>query len=165
MEWVRERMSEVSMVLAMQPMYEQAVSMAGSMRQQAEQYRGQPGFDDAAIQQMLQNADETERTAREQMNGSRSASRNIEVMRRARPNVTNHMWAAVALAGGAGGLLGLTGLGDPSDTTAVRQMNEWRRIYTDALANKVTPGMEASVAAGEARPRLEAQAEAQPASN
>jgi hypothetical protein len=71
------------------------------------------------------------------------------------------MWTAVALVGGPAGLLGLNGLADPNDTTAQRQLTEWRRIYTDALANKVTPGLEASVPAGEARPRLEAE----PASN
>lgn len=144
MEWVRERMGEVSAALAMRPMYEQALSGAASMREQANQYRGQPGFDDATIQQMLQNADETEKNAREQMNGSRSVSRNMEVLRRARPNVTDQMWTAVAFAGGSAGMLGLTGLNDPNDTTIVRQINEWRRVYTDALENKVTPGMEAA---------------------
>jgi hypothetical protein len=162
MEWVRERMAEVSMALAMQPMYEAAAQQARTMREQAQSYRGQPGFDDATIQQMLQSADEMEKGAREQMSGSAAIGRNLEILRQARPNVTSHMWTAVALVGGPGGLLGLTGLGDPADTTAVRQMNEWRRIYTDALANKVTPGLEASVPAGEAKPRLEAE---QPASN
>jgi hypothetical protein len=155
MEWVRERMAEVSMALALQPMMESAISGAASMRQQAESYRG---FDDASIQEMLKSADEIEKNAREGMaGGSGAVARNMEVLRRVRPNVTNHMWAAVALVGGPGGLLGLTGLGDPADTTSVRQMNEWRRIYTDALANQVTPGLEASVPPGEARPRLEAE--------
>ena len=162
MEWVRERMSEVSTAIAMRPMYEGAVSTAAAMRQQAEQYRSIPGFEEAQIQEMLRSADEAEKNAREQMNGSRAIGRNREVLRRARPNVTDHMWTAVAFAGGASGLAGLTGLSDPNDTTAVRMMNEWRRIYTDALGNKVTPGLEASVPAGEARPRLNAEA---PASN
>jgi len=155
MEWVRERMSEVSMALAMQPTYEAAAQQAVTLRQQAEQYRGQPGFDDAAIQQMLQSADAMEQTAREQMSTHRAVTRNLEVLRAARPNVTSHMWTAVALVGGPGGLLGLTGLADPNDSTAVRQMNEWRRIYTDALADQVTPGMEAGVSPGDARPRLD----------
>jgi ElaB/YqjD/DUF883 family membrane-anchored ribosome-binding protein len=161
MEWVRERMSEVSVALAMRPMHEMTISAADASRQLAAQYRSTPGFDEAQIQEMLRNADESEKNAREQMNGSRSVSRNMEVLRRARPNVTDHMWTAVAFAGGASGLLGLTGLADPNDTTAVRTMNEWRRIYTDALADKVTPGLEANVPAAEARPRLEAA----PASN
>ncbi len=163
LEWVRERMSEVSAALAMKPVYAQQISLAASMREQAQQYRGQPGFDEGQIQELLRSADETEKNAREQMSGgSRAIARNMEVLHRARPNVTDHMWTQVAFAGGAGGLLGLTGLSDPNDTTAVRTMNEWRRIYTDALANKVTPGLEANVPASEARPRLDAQA---PASN
>lgn len=155
MEWVRERMTEISVALMMQPMHEASLQMAQSLRQQAESYRGQPGFDDAQIQEMLKSADEMEKGAREQMSGAGGAvARNLAVLRRVRPNVTDHMWTAVSVAGGAGGLFGLTGLADPNDTTAVRQMNEWRRIYTDALANQVTPGMEASVPAGEARAKL-----------
>ena len=163
MEWVRERMAEVSTALAMKPMHEAQISMAASSRQQAQQYRGQAGFDEASIQEMLRNADQMEKDAREQMSGgSRALARNLEILHRARPNVTDHMWTWVALAGGASGLVGLSGLTDPNDTTAVRTMNEWRRIYTDALANQVTPGMEAAVPANEARPKLDAEA---PASN
>lgn len=155
MEWVRDRMTEVSAALMMQPIHESSLQMAQSLRQQAESYRGQPGFDDAAIRDMLASADEMEKSAREQMSGAGGAvGRNLEVLRRVRPNVTNHMWTAVALVGGQGGLLGLTGLADPNDTTAVRQMNEWRRVYTDALANQVTPGLEANVPAAEARVKL-----------
>ena len=160
MEWVRERMGEVAGYLAMRPMYQMAVDGAKSMREQAEQYRGQPGFDEATIQQMLQSADEMEREAAQQMNASRSVTANMEVLRRAKPNVTDHMWTAVAFAGGGAGLLGLTGLAEPGDTTAQRTLNEWRRIYTDALENKVTPGLEADRPAGEARPRLDAEAPA-----
>ncbi|HEX2206181.1 MAG TPA: hypothetical protein VHG93_00750 [Longimicrobium sp.] len=155
MEWVRERMGEVSGYLMMRPMYEASVSAAASMRQQAEQYRGQPGFDDAAINEMLANADEAEKQAREQMNAAGAVARNLEVLHRARPNVTDHMWGAVSVAGGIG-LLGLTGLSDPADTTANRQLNEFRQIFTDALANKVTPGMEADKKPNEARPQLSA---------
>lgn len=157
MEWVRERMGEVSGYLMMKPMYEGVASQAATMRQQAEQYRGQPGFDDATINEMLKNADEAEKQAQEQLNAAGAVSRNMEVLRRARPNVTDHMWGAVAIAGGVG-LLGLTGLSDPNDTTAVRQLTEWRQVFTDALANKVTPGMEASKQPGEARPQLSAPA-------
>jgi ElaB/YqjD/DUF883 family membrane-anchored ribosome-binding protein len=157
MEWVRERMAEVSGHLVMLPMYQNNIDMAVAMREQAEQYRGQAGFTDAQVQEMINSANETERQAREQMTAAGPVTRNLEVLRRAKPNVTNHMWGAVALAGGAGGLIGLHGLAQPNDTTATRQMNEWRRIYTDALANKVTPGLEANVPAAEAKPRLEEQ--------
>jgi hypothetical protein len=157
MEWVRERMGEVSGYLMMKPMYEAAASQAATMRQQAEQYRGQPGFDDASINEMLKSADETEKQAQEQLNAAGAVRRNMEVLHRVRPNVTDHMWAAVSLVGGVG-LLGLTGLSDPADTTAQRQLTEWRQVYTDALANKVTPGMEADKQPGEARPQLSAPA-------
>lgn len=160
MEFVRDRMMEVSGHLMMRPMLEMGVQSAQAMRQQAEQLRGTPGFDEAAIQEMLKNADETEKQAREQMNAGGAVVRNIEVLRRARPNVTDHMWMTVSMASAAG-LLGLTGLADPNDTTAARTFAEFRQVYTDALANKVTPGMEADKALGEARPQVSAAAPAQ----
>lgn len=152
MEWVRERMGEVSGYMMLRPMYENMGTQAQAIRQQAEQYRGQPGFDDASINEMLKSADEMEKSARESA-ASGAVARNLEVLHRARPNVTDHMWTAVSIATGAG-LLGLTGLSDPADTTAVRQLTEWRQVYTDALANKVTPGMEADKKPGEARPQV-----------
>ena len=157
MEWVRERMGEVSGFLMMKPMYVAAASQATTMRQQAEQYRGQPGFDDASINEMPKSADEMEKQAKDQLSAAGAVSRNMEVLHRARPNVTDHMWGAVSIAGGIG-LLGLTGLSDPNDTTAARQLTEWRQVFTDALANKVTPGMEADKPANEARPQLSAPA-------
>ncbi|HEX2081321.1 MAG TPA: hypothetical protein VHG08_26695 [Longimicrobium sp.] len=155
MEFVRERMIEVSGHLMMRPIMQQGLQTAQTYRQQAEQMRGTPGFDEAAIQEMLKNADEMEKQAREQMNATGAVARNVEVLRRARPNVTDHMWMTVSMASAAG-LLGLTGLADPNDTTAARTFAEFRRVYTDALANRVTPGMEADKPANEARPRLDA---------
>jgi hypothetical protein len=157
MEWVRACMGEVSGYLMMKPMYQAAASQAATLRQQAQQYRGQPGFDDASINEMLKSADEMEKQAQDQLNAAGAVARNMEVLHRVRPNVTDHMWGAVSLVGGVG-LLGLTGLSDPADTTAQRQLNEWRQVYTDALANRVTPGMEADKQPGEARPQLSAPA-------
>lgn len=158
MEWVRQRMGEVSGYMMMRPMYEAGVSTAAALRQQAEQYRGQPGFSDADVAEMMRNADEMEKQARESV-AAGAVARNLEVLHQARPNVTDHMWTAVSLAGGAG-LLGLTGLSDPADTTATRQLTEWRQVFTDALADRVTPGMEADKKPGDARPRLDAPAPA-----
>jgi hypothetical protein len=156
MEWVRERMMEVSGHLMMLPVYQGQIDMAVGMRTQAEQYRGQAGFSDEQVQEMIRNAREQERQAREQMNAAAGpVARNLEVLRRTKPNVTNHMWGMVALATGTSGVFGLHGLAEPGDTTAARQMNEWRRVYTDALANQVTPGLEATVPAGEAKVRAE----------
>lgn len=156
MEWVRDRMVEVSAHLALRPLHQGMIDQAKAVRTQAQQYRGQPGWDEAAIQQMLQSADEMEREGQAQMNASATVRRNLEVLRRARPNVTDPMWTAVALAGSAGGLVGLHGLAEPGDTTARRQMDEWRRVYTDALADKVTPGMEAGPPAADAVPVTDA---------
>jgi ElaB/YqjD/DUF883 family membrane-anchored ribosome-binding protein len=156
MEWVRQRMGEISGYMMMRPMQEASVQMAAGLRQQAEQYRGQPGFSDEQVNEMIRNADEMEKQARESV-AAGAMARNLEVLHRARPNVTDHMWTAVSLAGGAG-LLGLTGLSDPADTTATRQLTEWRQVFTDALANRVTPGMEASKKPGEAHPQLSAPA-------
>lgn len=156
MEWVRERMNDVSGHMMTRPMFEMALSQARTMREQAEQYRDQPGWDDATIQQMIESADAAEKTAREQLAASGALNANLEVLRRARPNVTDHMWASVALAGGAGGLFALSGLGNPQDTTAQRTMDEWRRVFTDAMENRVTPGLEAGVPWGEAKVRAEA---------
>lgn len=142
MEWVRERMGEVSVHLATRSIYTARLEQARTMRANVEQYRGQPGFDDATIQRMLESADQAEREARAHMDAAGAVARNLEVLHRARPNVTDEMWTAVAVAGGASGILGLHGLAQPNDTTANRRMDEWRRIYTDALANQVTPGLE-----------------------
>lgn len=158
MEWVRERMGEVAGYLLARPMHEAGIQMAGTLRQQAEQYRNTPGFSEADVNEMLKNADEMEKQARESA-AAGAMVRNLEVLHRARPNVTDHMWTAVAMASGAG-LIGLTGLSDPNDTTSVRQLTEWRQVMTDALANKVTPGMEADKKPEEARPQLSAPAPA-----
>jgi hypothetical protein len=158
MEWVRDRMVEVSGHLMMRPMYEEMLKQAQNLRVQAEEYRQQSasgelqGFGDELVNQLTSSADEAERNAREEMRVSRALERNLEVLHRARSNVTDPMWATIAFVGGTGGLFGLSGLMDPDDPEARRQLDEWRRIYTDALNNQVTEGMEAGTLFGEARP-------------
>lgn len=142
MEYVRERMTEVSGYLAVRPMLEASAAQARAMKQQAESYRGQPGFTDEQINEMIRSAEEMERGAAEAQNVSPAVLRNYEVLKRARGNVTDGMWATVGLAGGGMGVLGLTGLADPNDTTAARQLDEFRRVYLDALGNKVSAGLE-----------------------
>ncbi|HEX8454857.1 MAG TPA: hypothetical protein VF647_22455 [Longimicrobium sp.] len=148
MEYVRERMGEIGGFLTLKPMLEGQLQSAQQMRQQANELRAQmasgqlQGYTEENIKAIEDQAAEMERGAKEQM-GTRSAvGRNLEVLRRARPAVTEEMWATVGFAGGSAGLLGLSGLANPQDTTAQRQLNDWRRIYTDALANRVSPGME-----------------------
>ncbi|HEU0053771.1 MAG TPA: hypothetical protein VFQ39_11355, partial [Longimicrobium sp.] len=142
MEWVRERMGEVSGYLAMRPMMEAAVQQSRQLKEQAQQYRGQPGFTDEQVNQMIQQAEEMEKNAAEQQNIARAVQRNYEVLQKARPNVTDAMWTTVAFAGGAGGWAALTGLSDPADTSAQNKLNEFRTVYTDVLANRVSKGME-----------------------
>jgi hypothetical protein len=60
--------------------------------------------------------------------------------------VTEPAWQQIGFASGGMGLLALTGLGDPADTATTRKLNEFRRLYTDALNNRVTPGTEVTPA-------------------
>lgn len=147
MEYVRERMAEVGTFLAMKPMIEGQIQAAQQMRQQAADMRAQmaagtlQGYTEENLKEMENTAAEMERAAREQVTSS-AVGRNLEVLRRARPNVSEPMWTAVGFAGGSAGLLGLSGLTNPQDTAAQRQLDDWRRVYTDALANRRSAGME-----------------------
>jgi hypothetical protein len=70
--------------------------------------------------------------------------RNLDVLRRFRPAVTDPMWVAVGISSGASGFLALSGIGDPQDAEAQEKLDDFRRLFTDALENRVTPGMESS---------------------
>jgi hypothetical protein len=148
MEYVRERMGEVGGFLAMKPMIDGQIEAAQQMRKQAADLRAQmaagqlQGYTEENIKMIEDQAAEMERGAREQMGTTTAVGRNLEALRRARPAVTEPMWTAVGFAGGSAGLLGLSGLANPQDTAAQRQLNDWRRVYTDALANRVSAGME-----------------------
>lgn len=153
MEWVRERMTEVAGHVMMKPMYEQSIASAALMRQQAEDLRtqmaaaGSAGFTEADVQQMIANADQAEAQAREQMAAGRAVQANLAVLHRARPAVTDAMWGTVGFAGGAQGLIALSGLSDPNDAEAQKKLDEFRVVYQDALANRVSKGMENTPAA------------------
>jgi len=148
MEWVRERMAEVAGHLMMKPIYEQSVASAALMRKQAEDLRaqmaaaGSAGFSEADVQSMLASADQAEAQAKEQMAAGRAVQANLAVLHRARPAVTDAMWGTVGFAGGAQGLIALTGLSDPNDAEAQKKLDEFRVVYQDALANRVSRGME-----------------------
>ena len=157
MEYVRERMGQVGAFLAMKPILDGQLQSAQQMRQQATELRAQmasgelQGYTEENIKAIEDQANEIERSAKEQMGTSSAVGRNLEVLRRARPAVTEEMWTAVGFAGGSAGLLGLSGLANPQDTAAQRQLNDWRRVYTDALANRVSAGMENKPAAAPAQ--------------
>ena len=147
MEWVRERMAEVAGHLAMKPMYESAAQGAEAMRAQAEELRAQlgtagaAGFTEADIDQMIASADQAEADAKAQQ-ASGAVLANLAVLRKTRPAVTDAMWGTVGFAGGATGLVALSGLADPNDAEAQQKLDEFRRVYEDALANRVSQGME-----------------------
>lgn len=145
MEWVRERMAEVGGYLLAQPMRQAAVQSAQQLREQASTLRqqiaaGASGFSEADIEQMLASADEMEAEMNQQAAGALKA--NAELLHRIRPAVTEPMWGTIGVASGAMGLAALGGLGDPNDAEAQKKLDEFRRIYEDALANRVSPGME-----------------------
>ena len=141
MEYVRERMGAISTYLMTKPMLEAGKQAAQNMRQQAEAMKGQPGVDQASIDQMLQSAAEMEKNASES-SVSPAIRQNLETLRRARGNVTEPAWQQIGFASGGMGILALSGLGDPADTATTRKLNEFRQLYTDALNNRVTPGTE-----------------------
>jgi hypothetical protein len=148
MEYVRERMAAVSAYLMVKPMQDMAKQSADQLRQQANAMKGQEGMTDEQVQAMLQQADQMEQNASDS-NASPALRQNLDAVHRARTNVTDAMWTQIGLAGGGMGLLALTGLGDPQDTATVNKLNQFRQLYTDALANKVTPGMENKPAEGQ----------------
>jgi hypothetical protein len=142
MEWVRERMSEVGGYMAMKPMYEQAQQGAGAMAGQIAEMRRQLDAGQLAgyTREQLDSMEaQTLRSAAEvqaQNGASRAVLANVEVLRRARPAVTDTMWTVVGWTGGATGLLALTGLTDPEDTEAQRKLDEVRALYQAVLANR-----------------------------
>jgi hypothetical protein len=132
MEWVRERMGEVSGYLMVKPFEAMGAEMAKTQRQMAESMKSM--ISEEEYRTMIAQADSAEAAAAKP-SAEGAVLRNFEVLKKSRPNVTDDMWMAVAMAG-ATGLLGLPGLADPNDSTAQRQMNEWRAIYQAALENR-----------------------------
>jgi hypothetical protein len=133
MEYVRERMAALSGYF----MTAQVGTMSAALRQQAEALKGQPGSE-ASVQELLRQADEMDKQAAP----SPAIQQNLNALKQARPNVTRPMWQQIGIAGGGMGLLALSGLGDPADTSTVRKLNEFRSVYTDALNNRVSAGLE-----------------------
>jgi hypothetical protein len=141
MEWVQERMAEVSSHLMLKPLQQQSLDAAADLRKQAEAMRQASSGGSAAIPEMaeqvkylLEAADQIEAEHTEQ--ASRSALRNESVLRDSRPAVTAEMWTAIGFAGGASGLVAISGFGDPDDAELDRKLDEFRRIYEAALENR-----------------------------
>jgi hypothetical protein len=144
MEWVSQRMAEAAAYLATEQMTQIGRGAAEQVRLQALEYQRQIAGGDAAflsedaVREMLEQADEMEREL--DANLDAEGRRNAELLRRAKPNVTEQMWLLMGWHGG--GLFAWAGLANPSDPEAQRQLDEYRRVFEDALQNRVTPGME-----------------------
>jgi ElaB/YqjD/DUF883 family membrane-anchored ribosome-binding protein len=145
-EWVRDRMTELSTYVMFKPMQEAFAQSAQEARRNLEEMQAamaesgeESGFTEEDIATALQNIEETESTS---FDIPPSVQKNIEVLHRAKPNVTDQMWSAIGVAGGAMGLMAISGLNDPNDTEAQQKLDEYRRLFTDALENRVSPGME-----------------------
>jgi hypothetical protein len=134
MEYVRDRMAALSGYYMTKPMQ----SMGAALRQQAQAMKGQPGVTDEQVNAMLAQADTMDKNAQP----SPAVKQNLDALHQARGNVSDAMWQQIGLVGGGMGLVALTNLGDPNDTSTTRKLNEFRSVYTDALNNRVTPGME-----------------------
>jgi hypothetical protein len=149
MEWVRSQMIETSGYLAMKPMFEAAAQGAKEMRAQTEELRrsladageGVLGFTEMELKQMTDAAAEMENSA--QMHDvSPSTLSNVAVLRKARSQVTDPMWVSIGLTSGGAGLMALGGLGDPNNEDAQQKLDEFRQLFTDALQNRASAGME-----------------------
>lgn len=137
MEWVRERFAETAAYFAFAPAAQQSRAELAAMRAELSQAQDTSGD----YSQYLQSLAEAEQSM--DMSASGAVAQNIDVLRQARPNVTDPMWAAVGFSSGTLGLVGLTGLNDPNDAEAQQKLDEFRNLFTDALENRTSAGMEA----------------------
>lgn len=145
MEWVRDRMIETASYITGLQLQEMSRSAIEQVREQANDLkRRREGGEDvyisaADIEQMFAQADEMEREF--EAGQDQTGRANAELLRRVRPAVTEAMWMQLGWHGG--GPFAWAGLSNPQDTTAQRQLDEYRRVFEDALANRVSPGLEA----------------------
>lgn len=144
MDWVREQMAEIASYLMMKPVYEQTNQAAADLRLEADQFREQAaaggieaGQVEEQIQQMLAAADQMEVDARAQ-EVPPHVLKNLDLLHRVRPAVTDDVWGAVGFAGGSAGLVALTGFSDPNDAETRKKMDEFRQAYQNALDNRPT---------------------------
>lgn len=141
MQWVQERMAELSGYLMLKPMQEQAVAAATEMRAQAQALSeadlgGAAAMFDVEEQrkELLRAADEIEAQNSEEMKGA--TVRNERVLKSARPAVTDEMWTAIGFAGGTSGLVALAGWSDADPEEIDSKLDEFRTVYQAALENR-----------------------------
>lgn len=140
MEWVRDQFLELAGYLTLLPIYEQAAVSAQGLRQQAEELRSGTSANESAVRDqadaLLAMADDLENNARQEI--PRALQQNLEMLRSVRPSVTNEMWSAIGLAGGASGLLAFAGLGEPDNRELNARLDDLRALYEAVLENRAT---------------------------
>ncbi len=150
MDWVRERMAEVGGYAAVtKPMMAAMKANQSQMQASIDDLRKQMAAAKAAGEEQVYSDEDIERMAANAQSASSEMATgttpamlaNLEVLHKTKPAGTDAMWGTVGIAGGAMGLMALGGLADPADTSATRKLTEFRRVYEDALANRVSPGM------------------------
>lgn len=147
MEYVQERMAAVSSHLMAGGMAEAHAASAGAMQASLDSLREQlasgdvQGMSRESLDSLAAGLEAGGAELAQAAAASPAIRQNLEAIRAARPNVSDAMWVQLGLAGGAMGLGAFAGLGDPSDTTAVRQSDEFRRLLEDAIANRVTESL------------------------
>ncbi len=140
MEWVRDRFVEVSGYLFMAPMFEQARESASGLREQAEQLRAGPSGNDPNMQVQINGllAAAADMESNSAADTPRAIQNNVEVLRRARSSVSDEMWTAIGIAGGASGLIAIAGWDDPKNPETNQYLNQLRQLYQDALDDRVS---------------------------
>jgi hypothetical protein len=88
----------------------------------------------AQVQAMLGAAVDMESSA--EMEVSRAIRRNVDVLRAAWPPVTDEMWTAIGIFGGASGLVAIAGWGDPYNPETEQYLDHLRQLYQAALDNR-----------------------------
>lgn len=137
MEYVGDRMKQVSGYLSARQAQASGPQMAALLRQQAAAMRRQPGVSPEHVDEMLRSADRTERETVQPP--PRAVQQNLDVLRTTRGNVTPEMWIRITRVSGG---VGLMALGDMADTTAngpVAQIRDLRKLYRQALENRAPP--------------------------
>jgi hypothetical protein len=137
MEYVGERMKQVSGYLAARQAQASGPQMAALLRQQAAAMRGSPGVSTEHVDEMLRSADDAERQTAQPP--PPSVAQNLDVLHTTHGNVTDEMWIRITRVSGG---VGLMALGDMADTTVsgpIAQIRDLRELYTQALENRAPP--------------------------
>lgn len=142
MEWVRDRMAEVGGQAMQDHIQAQAAQGAAQVRQQAVEMRRQleagelGGLSREQVEEQVRQMESLAAGLAPQSEAAGAVTANLETLRRARSAVTDEMWLAIGMAGGATGLAAWGALADPNDPEMQQKMDEVRALYQAALENR-----------------------------